>query len=108
MRLIDSVSLLIRGLVGFVSPPLVFVVATMLVSSASIAAVSETQVTSPDGSIQFHVTFNEGIHYEVGLKNKSVIEPSRMVFSVNGTELTTNVTVNGEARTYRINETYPW
>ena len=37
-----------------------------------------------------------GIRYEVGMKNKSVIEPSRMVFSLNGKDLTSEVTV-GEA-----------
>src|SRR4051812_5527610 len=105
MRLIDPFSLLIRRLFGLVLR-LGFVLVALLIPCASFAAVPEALVTSPDGSIQFHVTFNDGIHYEVGLKNKSVIEPSRMVFFVNGSNLTSEVTV-GEIKTSRINETYP-
>ena len=68
---------------------------------------NETEVASPDGSIQFHVTFQNGVGYEVSFKNKPVIEPSRMIFSLNGTEVTSDPAV-GEIKTFRINETYPW
>jgi alpha-glucosidase len=107
MRLINPFALRLRRSFCFALLPTIFTAAMVIASNNSLAAVSETQVTSPDGTIQFHVTFNSGIHYEVGLKNKTVIEPSRMVFSLNGTELTADVT-NGEPKTYHINETYPW
>lgn len=71
------------------------------------AETNETAVSSPDGSIQFHVTFSGGIGYDVSLKGKPVIEPSRMVFSIDGTELTGSPTI-GEIKTYKINETYPF
>jgi alpha-glucosidase len=70
-------------------------------------AATETDLASPDGSIQFHVTFQSGIGYEVSLKNKPVIEPSKMIFSLNGADITAEP-VAGEIKTYRLNETYPW
>ncbi len=80
-------------------------VAAMVLNPLHAFAVSEAEVVSPDGSIRFHVTFQNGISYEIGLKNKTVIEPSRMSFSLNGTELTSELTAS-EVKTYRINETY--
>jgi alpha-glucosidase len=91
---------------NFVRLSFVLIVATILTPTFAFSA-TETEVTSPDGSIQFHVTFNGGIGYNVSLKNNFVIGPSRMVFSLNGTDLSSNV-MAGEFKTYRINETYPW
>jgi alpha-glucosidase len=69
-------------------------------------AVSEAEVASPNGLIQFHIAFTNGIRYEVDLNNKAVIEPSRMIFSLNGTDLTSN-SIAGEAKTNLVDETYP-
>ena len=65
--------------------------------AGAFAALTETNVLSPDGSLQFHVTFKNGIGYEVSLRNKDIIEPSRLSFSLNGTELTSEVTA-GDVR----------
>ena len=105
MRLIHPSSELLRRIFCFVLP--VVMTTALLAPAVSFAALSEMQVTSPDGSIQIHITLNDRIRYEVGLKNKSVIGLSRMAFSLNGTDLTSEPTV-GELKTYRINETYPW
>ena len=90
----------------FVLAPLFTMAAILVTSQPALAAVTETQVTSPDGSIQFHVWSNGRLGYEVGLKNKTVLEPSRMNFSLDGKELTTN-SVIGDIKTYRNNDTYP-
>ncbi|HWC61953.1 MAG TPA: glycoside hydrolase family 97 N-terminal domain-containing protein, partial [Verrucomicrobiae bacterium] len=87
--------------------PLLLLIAAIILNPTRAFAVLEADVASPDGSIQFQVTFTNGVGYEVGLKNKAVIEPSRMSFSINGTELTT-APAAGEVKTYRLNETYPW
>ena len=73
----------------------------------ALAEITETNITSPDGSIQFHVTFKNGIGYGVKLRNTAIIEPSRLNFSLNGNDVTAEPTV-GEIKTSRINETYPW
>src|SRR5688572_29463835 len=67
----------------------------------------ETRITSPDGSIQFKVTFKEGLRYEVSFKSKPVIEPSPLSFMLDGVDLAGKPQA-GEIKTYRLNETYPW
>lgn len=84
-----------------------FVIGSLVSKSVHAASVNETEITSPDGSIRFHLTSNDHLGYDVSLKGKPVIEPSRLVFTLDGTELTTNVAL-GEIKTYRLNETYPW
>src|SRR6185312_16007139 len=78
----------LRRLLRFFAPALLRFAA--ILSSPRAFAVTEAEVASPDGSIQFQVTFKSGIGYKVDLKNKAVIEPSRMIFSLNGTDLTSN------------------
>jgi alpha-glucosidase len=91
----------------FFLAPLLLMAMLALIPDGAFAALTETNVTSPDGSIQFHLTFKNGIGYAVSLRNKAIIEPSRLSFSLNGTEVTADPTA-GEAKTYRLNETYPW
>ena len=85
----------------------VFLLVALLFQNRATAAATETLVTSPDGSIQFHATFKGRLGYNVSFKNKPVIEPSRMIFSLDGTDLTSDA-APGEIKTYKINETYPW
>jgi alpha-glucosidase len=85
----------------------IFLLAAALIPNQSPAAPADTRITSPDGAIQFHVTFKGRLGYDVHLKNKSVIESSRMIFLLDGADLTSDPTV-GDIKTYRINETYPW
>ncbi|HXT12115.1 MAG TPA: glycoside hydrolase family 97 catalytic domain-containing protein [Candidatus Angelobacter sp.] len=73
----------------------------------ALAAAAESVVASPDGSIEFHATFKGRMGFEVSLKNRPVIEPSRMIFAVDGADLTSNA-VAGEIKTYHLNDTYPW
>lgn len=89
------------------SVPLFLIAATVLVSNRAVASSNETIVASPDGSIQFQVTFKEHLGYDVSFKNKSVIEPSQLIFSLDGKDLTASPTV-GDIKTYHLNETYPW
>ena len=85
-----------------------FIVITLQVSTGAQAApAGETEVASPDGSVRFHLTSNDRLGYDVTLKGKPVIEPSRLVFTIDGAELTTNAAI-GDIKTYRLNETYPW
>lgn len=72
------------------------------------AAANEIQVASPDGSIQFHLTSQKQLGYYVSFRNKPVIEPSRLIFSVDGKELTYAPAIGREHKTYQINESYPW
>ena len=86
---------------------LIFLAAAGLAEDRALAAPSEIQLTSPDGSIHFHVTFKNGIGYDVRRKDINVIEPSKMVFSLNGADLTSTPSA-GAIKTYSVNETYPW
>ncbi len=82
--------------------------ATLLAFALRVsAAPAEMQVTSPDDSIQFHATFKGGIGYEVHLKDKTVIEPSRLIFSLDGTNLTSSA-VASEPKNSSSYEVYPW
>jgi len=91
----------------FTLAPLLLMAALAQNPNRALAALTETNVTSPDGFIQFHLTFKNGIGYEVSLRNTTIIEPSRLSFSLGGTELTAEATA-GEVKTYHLNETYPW
>ena len=84
-----------------------FLIVTLLLFEASAIAAPEMQIVSPDGSILFHLTFTNHLGYDVRFKNHFVIEPSRMIFSVDNKDLTSGMTA-GEIKTYRIDETYPW
>src|SRR5258706_10316830 len=70
-------------------------------------AMDETQVASPDGSVQVKVIFKDSLRYEVSFKNQPVIEPSTLSFTLDGVELAAQAGA-GEIKTYRLNETYHW
>lgn len=108
MRQTNSVSAKTTARRSF-SFPLVrgFVVASLLLFTGYAIAAPETEVTSPNGSIQFRLTFKNHLGYEVLFKTNMAIEPSWMMFSVDKKDLTKGAT-SGEIKTYRINETYPW
>jgi alpha-glucosidase len=86
--------------------PVFLLIAISLTANHVVAAEDEALISSPDGSIQFHVTSKGGVSYEVNFKGKPVIEKSRMVFSVDGNELTAAPAM-GETKNYRMNDTYP-
>src|SRR6185312_7852139 len=85
----------------FTLAPLLLMAALALNPNRARAALTETNVTSPDGSIQFRLTFKNGIGYEVSLRNTTIIEPSRLSFSLGGTELTAEATA-GDVKTYHL------
>ncbi|HWD94394.1 MAG TPA: glycoside hydrolase family 97 catalytic domain-containing protein [Verrucomicrobiae bacterium] len=104
MSLMNPLSGIFRRAFHFVS--LVPIAAVVLIASRALAT-EDTQVASPDGTIHFRVTFKGGLGYAVNFKNETVIEPSRLVFSLDGKDLTSSPAV-GEVKTYHIDETYPW
>jgi alpha-glucosidase len=71
-------------------------------------AADEVSVLSPDKSVQFKLFLRDGRpHYAVSFKNRPVIETSPLRFAVDGVDLTEAAEL-GEAKTYQVNETYPW
>jgi alpha-glucosidase len=68
----------------------------------------EVSVLSPNKSVQLKVLPHEGrLHYAVTFKNRPVIETSPLGFTVDGVDLTAGAEF-GEAKTYQVNETYPY
>src|SRR6185369_3245266 len=59
------------------------------------------------GAVQCKVFLKDNLRYEISFKNKPVIETSRLLFTLDGVELTAAPEA-GDVKTYRVNETYPW
>jgi alpha-glucosidase len=77
-----------------------------LVSSLPALASDTTTIKSPDGNISYKLFQQDHqLCFSVSLLNKTVIAPSSMMISVDGTPLTKNVTVKKWER-YSHNETY--
>jgi alpha-glucosidase len=71
-------------------------------------AADDTLATSPDKSVQFKVTAQEGrLRYSVSFKDRAVIETSPLGFSVDTVDVTEGVQV-GEVTAFQVKETYPW
>jgi alpha-glucosidase len=78
-----------------------------LLVSFQVLAVDTTVVKSPDGNIAFKLfQKNKRLYFSVSLSNKTIIAPSPIELSVNGTTITKNVSIQ-KAERYRHNETYP-
>src|SRR5689334_17605609 len=73
-------------------------------------AAPDAQVSSPDGSIQFKVSFKDGLFYSVDFKNKPVIESSPLSFTLDGVEIAGAARPGDvfETKTYQRTETFPW
>jgi len=68
----------------------------------------EVRVLSPDESVQFKLFVQEGrLKFAVDLNKHAVIEPSPLVFTLDGTDVTQGAEF-GEIKTYEVKETYPW
>lgn len=68
----------------------------------------QVQVASPDGNIRFTLLPSaERLTYTVAMGHTIVVEPSPIVMTVDGYDLSSGV-VFGKAETYETNETYPW
>ena len=62
---------------------------------------------SPDGAVQIKVFVRDArLHYEVTFRNKPVIEPSPLVVTVDGTDITERAGLS-DVKRYKVNETYP-
>src|SRR5262249_13223762 len=79
-----------------------------LCATAGGRAANETQLLSPDGSLGLKVFVQEArLKVAVSLKKEPVIEPSSLVLSVDGVDLTEGPEL-GDVTPYQVKETYPW
>ncbi|UCD53215.1 MAG: glycoside hydrolase family 97 N-terminal domain-containing protein [Phycisphaerales bacterium] len=68
----------------------------------------QVQVTSPNGNVKLTVLPNaERLTFTVTLGDATVLDPSTIVMSLDGYDLSAGV-VFGKVQRYEINETYPW
>jgi len=64
--------------------------------------------TSPDGNVQLKFLLDQGrLNYTITFKNKAVIEPSRVQFSLDGADLSQGLEL-GRVERYQVKETYAW
>ena len=79
-----------------------------LISILNASAADTTTVISPNKEVQFKLFLqNRQIHFYVRFKNKTVIENSPLVFTVDDQSITENVALK-RGKKYRINERYAW
>lgn len=76
---------------------------------AEAFAPDEVKVVSPNGQIQFHLTYKNAprLNYQITLKNKPVIEPSQIGIVIDGVDLGQGAEV-GKVESYRLKEKYQW
>src|SRR5207244_12185371 len=81
----------------------------MLGAPSRAFAPDKTQITSPDGKVQFELLWREQprLSYQVTFKNKPVIETSLMGIIVDSVDLGQGVEV-GKVDAYQVKEKYPW
>ena len=73
-----------------------------------VVPMQEVQVASPDGNVKFVLSPNaERMTFTVTLGGKTTIEPSPMVMTSDGYDLSAGVFFK-ELQRYEVNETYPW
>jgi len=80
---------------------------TIALLTPGIVAAADVQVASPDEAVRFAVTTGETRPtFSLTFRGKSVIEPSPLAMTVDGTDITATATA-GTAERYQIDETYP-
>jgi alpha-glucosidase len=68
----------------------------------------QIEVASPDGRVKFTLLKNaERLTFTVALENTTVIDPSPMVLTLDGYDLSSGVVLGGDARD-EVKESYPW
>src|SRR5690348_6263578 len=88
-------------------PKTCFISFVLLLASLKIFAADTTVVNSPDGNITFRLfQKNKQLFFSVSLLNQPVVAQSPMDFSVNGTSLTKNNTIQ-RIDHYNRNKSYP-
>jgi alpha-glucosidase len=71
-------------------------------------AFADSGVPSPDGSVGFKFFLNQGkLSYSISCRNKQIIEPSPMEFTLDDVDLTQGAELV-RLQPYDINESYPW
>lgn len=71
-------------------------------------AASQLQLVSPDCSIEFYLSpGTEGLRYAITFKGKYVIEPSKIVFVIDGNDITSRARIDS-VEYYQINTRYPY
>ena len=102
---------------GALATPLLFADRSVTVGNIAHASSAErslesstnpVRLVSPNGSVRFEILLSERdrLNYRVTLKNKPMIEASKMGIIVDGVDLGQGVEL-GKADAYRINERYP-
>ena len=72
------------------------------------SAAGDVEVSSPDKAVRFVLAVaGGGLEYHIAFKGRPVIEPSALSITVDGVDLTRGADT-GEAKSYEVNETYPW
>lgn len=79
----------------------------LLVPCPAMAA-GQLHLASPDSNIEFLLTTGpEGLHYTVMFKGKYVIEPSAIVFTIDGNDITSSARIDS-VEYYQINTRYAY
>lgn len=85
----------------------VILIATLLAANTGFAA-TDARIVSPDQAVELKIILREGrLNYAVTFNNQAVIEPSPLVFTLDGMEVSEIVGLP-DAKPYEIKETYPW
>ena len=81
--------------------------AIMLIG-VGVLTTTAAEFLSPSGQVRFILSSEaDALHYKVEFQSKTVIENSRLVFSVDGTDFSHGAKL-GKPETYELNEKYPW
>lgn len=88
------------------------VVAPLIFTQIPLAeafAPDEVRLASPNGQIQFRLTYKNAprLNYQINFRSKPVIETAQIGILVDGLDLGRDAEV-GRVETYRLKETYPW
>ncbi len=88
--------------------PIKLLLSLLLLVAAKAFSQDKILIQSPDQKISFTLSVkNNTLNYSISGRGKTVIEPSAIRMSVDGTGITEGVTL-GKAELYQLDEQYPW
>jgi alpha-glucosidase len=81
----------------------------ILLSGLDVSAFAKEgfSIASPNGQVEFFLASKSQLSYRVSLKNRTVVEPSRIGIVIDGTDLGTGAEIK-KLDGYRANEKYAW